>query len=475
MLAELVEPPAGDVDVARLAHHADAAGDTDAVCLFAPEAARRAASVGSHREAVAQYARALRFGDELPPTARADLLAAQAASCLLADLYDVGIDALEREIELRRALGDRLREGDAQRRLADFLWCPGRTGEGRRAGERAVEILETLPSSRELGHAYCCLSFSYYMAGDAAEAIVWAERAVELADRLGVSTLAAEGRAQLAFAAVDVDALLVAAELAEELSEFERASWLHVNLAFALHRSGRVQLADDVLEHGIGLCSERGIELHRLYLVALRARHEVEQGRWDDAVVSAGAVLRWPRTSTYPRILALTALALVRARRGDPEVEPLLDEAWELAEFSNEPGRMRPVAEARAEVEWLEGRARLDGLFPEPLGPYETAVVEGDVPQLVVLGANRTADVVSGMLGIRGARASTRANPAGLTRRELEVLPLVARGLSNRQIAEQLVVSDRTVEHHVTAILRKLEARSRAEASAAAVRLGLAD
>ena len=58
---------------------------------------------------------------------------------------------------------------------------------------------------------------------------------------------------------------------------------------------------------------------------------------------------------------------------------------------------------------------------------------------------------------------------------ELEVLPLVAQGLSNREIADRLVVSDRTVEHHVTAILRKLEVRSRAEASAAAVRLGLAD
>ena len=53
-------------DPARLAHHAEAAGDADAVLRFAPAAAARAASLGAHREAAAQYARALRFADALP-------------------------------------------------------------------------------------------------------------------------------------------------------------------------------------------------------------------------------------------------------------------------------------------------------------------------------------------------------------------------------------------------------------------------
>ena len=54
------------------------------------------------------------------------------------------------------------------------------------------------------------------------------------------------------------------------------------------------------------------------------------------------------------------------------------------------------------------------------------------------------------------------------------MLQLVAAGLSNADIAARLVVSDRTVDHHVSAILRKLGARTRGEASARAVRLGLA-
>jgi DNA-binding NarL/FixJ family response regulator len=57
----------------------------------------------------------------------------------------------------------------------------------------------------------------------------------------------------------------------------------------------------------------------------------------------------------------------------------------------------------------------------------------------------------------------------------LEVLPLLAEGLRNAQIAQRLVVSEKTVDHHVSAILRKLAVRTRTEAAAEAVRLGLAD
>jgi DNA-binding NarL/FixJ family response regulator len=75
--------------------------------------------------------------------------------------------------------------------------------------------------------------------------------------------------------------------------------------------------------------------------------------------------------------------------------------------------------------------------------------------------------------GARGPRPTTRANPANLTARELEVLRLLVEGRSNREIAEQLFISNKTASVHVTNLLAKLGVHSRLEAAAMARRLGL--
>jgi DNA-binding NarL/FixJ family response regulator len=98
------------------------------------------------------------------------------------------------------------------------------------------------------------------------------------------------------------------------------------------------------------------------------------------------------------------------------------------------------------------------------------------------LGARPAAARVARMLrerGVRdvpdGPRATTRSNPAGLTARELEVLTLVAQGLRNGEIAAQLFLSEKTVGHHVSAILRKLDVRTRGQAASEAARLGIGE
>jgi DNA-binding CsgD family transcriptional regulator len=116
--------------------------------------------------------------------------------------------------------------------------------------------------------------------------------------------------------------------------------------------------------------------------------------------------------------------------------------------------------------------------------PYEQALAlaEGD------LEAQRTALAIFDRLGARparrwlrekmlseglkrvprGVRASTRNNPEGLTDRELNILALLEQGLSNAEIAKQLTISPKTVDHHVSAILAKLQVHSRLEAAALA-------
>ena len=74
----------------------------------------------------------------------------------------------------------------------------------------------------------------------------------------------------------------------------------------------------------------------------------------------------------------------------------------------------------------------------------------------------------------RGPRPASRAAPAGLTPRQLDVLRLIAGGATNGEIAERLVIAPKTADHHVSAVLAKLGVHSRREAAAAADRLGIA-
>jgi DNA-binding CsgD family transcriptional regulator len=121
--------------------------------------------------------------------------------------------------------------------------------------------------------------------------------------------------------------------------------------------------------------------------------------------------------------------------------------------------------------------------------PYEQALalLEGDeaatnrgLIMLDALGARATAERSRRELRQRGVRSiargprpSTRANLAGLTRREVDVLRLVDSGLSNAEIASRLGVSPKTVDHHVSAILAKLQSATRGEAAARARKAGL--
>jgi len=121
--------------------------------------------------------------------------------------------------------------------------------------------------------------------------------------------------------------------------------------------------------------------------------------------------------------------------------------------------------------------------------PFEEAMVltTGDEEQTAAglalldrIGASATAVRVRASLGARGLRrgargprASTRANSFGLTTRELHVLGAIDKGWTNKEIGERLFVSPKTIDHHVSAILGKVDARTRGEAAAFARAHGL--
>src|SRR2546423_1264266 len=136
----------GAPDAARLAHHGDAAADTETVLRYAPTAAEQAATVGAHREAVEHYKRALRFARELPSDERAELLERFAGEAYLTDMRDSGADALYEAIDIRRERGDVLKLGDDLIFQMRMLSCIGRAAEGAWIPAEAGNVLDTVPS-----------------------------------------------------------------------------------------------------------------------------------------------------------------------------------------------------------------------------------------------------------------------------------------------------------------------------------------
>jgi DNA-binding CsgD family transcriptional regulator len=167
--------------------------------------------------------------------------------------------------------------------------------------------------------------------------------------------------------------------------------------------------------------------------------------------------------------------------------------AGELACWRRRAGiqeEMPPVVAAPYALQMHGDWRRAAELWTEIGCPYEAGLALADasdeialrraLDQLQDLGARAAAAIVArrlrerGVRGVpRGPRPATRKNAAGLTSRELDVLALLAEGLRNAEIAGRLMVSPKTVDHHVSAILRKLNVRTRGEASAASARLGL--
>ncbi|MFI5274910.1 MAG: ATP-binding protein, partial [Ktedonobacterales bacterium] len=546
-LRALEAPPTGEPELARLVHHAGASDDGDALLRFAPAAAARAAALGAHREAAAHYARALRVATELPPLARGELFAHHARECFLTDEVPTTIASGWQAVECFRTAGDQAREGDALRELSYHLRCTGHAQEAEAAGMQAVALLEPLPPGRELALAHANVAYLRLNVDDANGARMEGQRAVEFAERLDeieaqLHALNTLGTAELL--AGDPNGLANlrrSLDLALAAGMEAHVGRVYVNHGWAATRSRSYAEFESMFKDGLEYCGERGLALWRSYVVAYGARCALDQGRWSEAIDLAQHVLRDPR-KTLPRIPALVVLALIRARRGDPEYWPLLDEARAIAEPTGEMQHTAPVAAARAEAAWLEGRpavvradtaatltvavqyqvpwvlgelacwrwrAGVDLVTPldgaaEPYAceigghweaaahdwerrgcPYEAALAragsddEGALREahaaLRHLGAYATARVVARRLRElgahdlpRGPRASTRSNEAHLTARELEVLALIVQGLRNADMATRLYLSPKTVDHHISAILAKLQVRSRAEAIAQA-------
>jgi DNA-binding CsgD family transcriptional regulator len=111
---------------------------------------------------------------------------------------------------------------------------------------------------------------------------------------------------------------------------------------------------------------------------------------------------------------------------------------------------------------------------PRPHRPARSAGEAAVELRAEVKAGRLDAEAVEAVLGAAGHRVSRRREgPAGLTAREVEVLRLLAQGMSNKETARRLVISPKTVANHVEHIYAKIGASTRATASLFAMRHGL--
>ncbi len=551
VLAALLTASAGRDEPGRVAYHAEAAGDAAAVSQYAPVAARRATAFGAHREAAAQFSRALRFGRSLTSLEHAALLEDFARESILIDQIGDAIEALSEANRIFVAEGERVKEGLNLTNQSRALVRAGRNAEAEESSRRGIEVLESQPPTRELAFAYSIQSYMRMLNRDTAEAIDWGEKAIAMAERFAHQETIVNAYTSIGAALVvsgDVEKGRASLEKGVHLATVAGFDTLvalaYSNLGSAFGERYLFKDAEEYLRTGMAYATDRDLDQSLLYMLAWRALVHLYRGRWSEAGEDALAVSR-RGASAISQIMALVALGRLRARRGDPEVKSALDQALQLAAQTETLQRLAPVRAARAEAAWLAGdhaatreeataafdlamrhkhdwfvgelaywlwragelsaapaiaaepfRLEIQGEWRaaadawERLGcPYEQARALGDgdvdaqrtaLALFEGLGARPAAEMVRRSLraqGIRdiprGPRAVTRSNPAGLSARELEVLSLLGEGLQNAEIASRLFLSAKTIDHHVSAILAKLSARSRAEAVAAAYRSGI--
>jgi DNA-binding CsgD family transcriptional regulator/tetratricopeptide (TPR) repeat protein len=561
VMAALVEARIRDDLLARLAHHAEGAGDRDAVLRFAPAAARRAAQLGAHREAAAQFDRALRWADDLDLRERARLLEGRGLECHLTDQPTEAIAARQQAIDIWHQLGEREREGDNLHWLARSCWLAGRNAEAAAANEQALRVLESVPPGATLAWALTDYSQTLVLRADYDAAIPPAERAVELARGLDAPDL-------LARATFNVGAAhLGGGDVSRGLAEAEAA--LHMALDIGFHEEAARAMANIGSMHvvlyeldrgqafigqGIAYAREHDLASQEHYLVSWRAVIHLLRGQWAAALDLAQG-LEATGGADVNRINALTVIGLVRARRGEPRAWEPLDTVLELAERTGELQRVGPVRAARAEAAWLAGdlaraaeearpafelfRQKYEsgrnvahwyvaetvlwlwraGALPRPVPslpqqfereiagdwagaaalwrqigcPYDEARALSDSTDVASLRqALRIAEELGALplaarvvdrlrqLGARPASPRPRADrsaqgkdPSGLSARELQVVGLIAEGCTNREIAECLVITERTAESHVQRILNRLGLRSRIQVAAWAIQKGI--
>jgi DNA-binding CsgD family transcriptional regulator len=499
---------------ARVLDHAelvDADAHTEVLEAFAVEsyqAGRADPALAACHEAVAERRAAGdagRLGDDLRVLSRL-LWWAKGDGAAAAEAGDEAVEILE-------PLGASLGLALAYANQAQLLMLAQRGEEAVMVGERALALARELADDVALVHAQTTVgsALAYEHGVEAGDALL--ADAIRLGIAVGADEQVCRAAVNIAWTALDWQQLDRAeADCASALALADAREQRAFRL-YALATRARLHVARGRWDAAVAdaeevLAQAEGPAVARIPALTCLGLVEARRGRLraDDLLAEAADLAR--ATGELQRLRPVAcALAELAWLRGDreaiddvtrgPYVLALeVGNAWDVGELASWRGRAGVLDDAPACAE--PHRLLIAG---EPLAAAECWRTIGDRYQVALcLGASQDADALVEALSIadelgadalsprlrrhmrglglsvpRGPRPSTRANPVGLTSRQLEILTLVGTGATNAQIARMLFLTPKTVEHHVGAVLAKLQVTTRAAAVARAHELGLGE
>jgi DNA-binding CsgD family transcriptional regulator len=315
---------------------------------------------------------------------------------------------------------------------------------------------------------------------------------------------ASSGYSNLAYLDVEQRQFKAAADLLRVSLPLTVERDLPICHIWQLGARGRLQLLrgewGEALHDADAVLASEGVPLGQVWAKIIRGLVELRRGDGDpsahlDQAWELASRLREP-LRTFPVAAALVEQAWLSGVE-DPRIDLALDMLashatataleWSVGDFAvwlRRFGRALPdeIPLAEPHRRHLDGDAagaaaiwaRIGEPYAEALALIDTGIdahAYQALERLDRLGATAVAAKVRrdlrnrGLVGIPvGPRPLTRANPAGLTGRQLEILTMLAEGLTNAQLAGRLYISPKTVDHHISAILAKLAASTRTEA-----------
>jgi ATP/maltotriose-dependent transcriptional regulator MalT len=490
-------------------------------------------NAGRGDEALPHLAEAVRLVPERPPSrARSDALAEYGRLLMLNGAFQQAVGLLEEALVLARALGARLTEASALNTLAAVYNQLGDYERAIGAGREGLRIATELHDGSEMLRGYINGSQAIDNAGRLEEALLLGLEGVRAAHRLGLDRAAGDQLSQQAAwrlirlgrfdeaervvrSALDSATLTfniagtgaVAGYLAAVRGEFEQAEELLEHAWELMQHSGSLQLIGLALAWRVSLYLWRGdaqrarrvardgmervagaesqlIYAAEFYWIAARAEAEHAErarplGQPSEAeeserlAAAAADTLReavgsHPGDGAPPEACAFELLARAERDRAGGVWQP---HAWHAAaDRFTELGQ--PYRAAYAELREAEALALTRAPLREISAPLRRA--HAAASRLGVVPFRDEVEQLGRRTGIElGSKRSDLGHELGLTDRETEVLALLAKGRTNRQIGQELFITSKTASVHVSNILMKLGVTNRVEAAAAAHRLGL--